>query len=420
MADEFVIKTHLKIEIWAPIVGANTFIIGRSLIGGSNVLGSGSFGWTEMNCEISEVVIDRGVDTSQGLLPKIKIGTAEITTVGSDFDPMNNSYVAINVPIRIRYYPNPDTAPTTANTLFTGSIDSMTSSYNSFGSVTTSIHVSDDMKKALSVGVPIYQTLTTATSGARILDVLSTKVVPVYSALSINYGAYTGSAIMPIESRLDTTSGELIQEAVDAEAGAFICYANGQLSSFNRDWFTSVIDSAPDVSTLSNDYGLSSVHSTDPLHYCISDAEIGFDSTQQVNSVRAELSYSSSTFIDSTTYAKCRNQDSVDLYGENAETFSLNLNAPAGNVTQYLKEWVDALIVPTSARRVYSITADAIRLDNGKLNTGLVYTEPVIGRTRVFIQRPTYTINEWYLISGVTHTITPTHWTVNQQLWKGI
>jgi hypothetical protein len=372
---------------------------------------SDSIGYLEMKTDVTGVVIEHRYEISNGLLPKIELPYMMVTLRGNTFDPLQNARVKQGAQIAMTVIPE---SPISQFPLFIGWIDEISVNYEAFGQPEITITAYNVIKQLMSPKVD-YLALAQQGCYSR-LQTLFTQARLTYTGLPAMYS--TGAVgVMPAETVADTTIGDLVQQTLDAEAGmirAEYGMSTYQVKFFNRNEVAYTVGSSP----ANNWVGFSTNHNISATHFCLNNAEITFDTNTQVNWIRAELSWDSTTYIDGTTYAACKNATSVAAYGAVTETVALNLTRPTGTPTQYLKTWVDALVLSRTPKRVKSITATPIR-PSGNLN-GYLLQKSIIDVADVTIQRGSNSISAKYLITGVRHELTPTSWSINYELFPGI
>ena len=370
-----------------------------------------STGHLELVQDVTGIVISHRYEISNGLLPKIELPYMIVTLRGNTFDPLQNPRMKQGAYISMTVKPD---SPIAQFPLFIGWIDEISVSYEAFGQAEITIVAYNVIKRLMSPKVD-YLALAQQGCFSR-MTTLFAQARTTYSGLpAVTSAGAVG--VMPAETVADTTIGDLVQQCLDAEAGmlrAQYTMSTYDVKFFNRYEVAYTVGNSP----ANNWVGFSTNHNASATHFCMNNADVAFDTNTQVNWIRAELSWDSATYIDGTTYATCKNATSVAAYGSVPETVRLNLTRPTGNPTQFLKTWVDALVLSRTPKRVRSVTCTPIT-PTGGLN-GYMLQKQIIDVADVTIQRGSNSISVKYLITGVRHEITPTSWSINYELFPGI
>lgn len=367
--------------------------------------------WQVITCSVVSVDTDNGFSLEQGLT-RPEPATARIVFTNADYDPFVNGTVRSGTPVRVRVRPNPDTAPSTWVTLFTGKIDSATASYNYKWVNTVTLDCVTDLRDYLNF------TAQPPENGTATLDVPSPAYAYQYfDAMNTAFGSeiikatssypyITQTAGYELEGFVSydpVPYGEIVNQLLDSNGGVIVYLpiygtfvGNDKLVLFFNDTELVSPTRTPDVL-------FEAAASADPTRAEFSDIVIGFDTGEIVNTVNYEttLGYSSSRV----------NTDSVQLLGDVAlDVTTLHWNDADADT------WANALALRLPERRVQSLTSPVV-LRSGQVNENLL-RDP-LDVAAVSVNNAQIIIEEIYFISRVQHNLTPHSWDTTLDLWKG-
>ena len=103
--DDFDIANDLKVEMLLPQDVNNVFVLGVSLLGGDDVLGtdeSGTLAWQDLACEVNLVRTSLGGSIASNVYFQADAGKATIQLQSWEFDPNNYSYIRPGTQVRVR------------------------------------------------------------------------------------------------------------------------------------------------------------------------------------------------------------------------------------------------------------------------------------------------------------------------------
>jgi hypothetical protein len=319
-----------------------------------------------------------------------------------EYDPFVSGVIHAGTQLRIRVRNVPDSAPDQYKTIFTGQVQSFTSSYNFQGRNIVTLQCVDWVQAWLNTRVPSY-TIAAATS----------KPSDVVSALRFDYAPagtiYIGDAqdiyFMAAQTYTNVTVGAIISDALACGLGALTTYSSdGVPTLFYRS--ESTVQSRLNSGTYKDFDTTHPGGGTTTNHICMSALELTGDSRNKPNEIIA-------TITTGDVYTR-RNQDAYDLYG----AISLETDVPIDDATG-INLWLDRLDLSANLRGVKTLQFPAIRRE-GELWDWI--GEAQLIRDAVSV---TYTIgqiafSDIYIVTRQNHSITPNGWTVTLELWKGI
>jgi len=411
----FDISQDIKVELF----GSTSFIIGVSRLGGPALLGDLTPTWHPLTCGVVSIDIERGFSVNQSILPTLEVGTARIALSGFDVDPTLNPLFTLNSQIKVSVR-----APgeTTYSPIFTGFVDDIQTQYAADGLITTSLECTDWLSKILNVTVAEGAYIAPEENFAdRVNRIFDDFVLPEYPDVDISPAWFPlfGGTTFPEEfgDRDVTTTGELLNEVMQGEAGMIVTSRTGVVYGFGRYYYDQLLDQV-DLETLSDDYGFSNTHTTSLDHFCMGDVETAFGKNEVANEITLRFS-GNVPLGDTETAVVTKNQNSINALGNLPFDAELYVAVgPSGSEEAQLQSWADDLVIPDGQVRVRTLTWSPITR-TGLLNNSWDW-DPGFHIARVRIEYASHTIDDKYIVSRITHNITPENWVMGAELWKGI
>lgn len=394
--DVFSLQDDLKIEFEGQ---SGAFIVSVSVLDGPATLStSSSVAWVDLLCKTISVSINRGVPIQLGYMTDPEPGIAEITLTTPGYDPLSNNFLHVGTPAKISVRRQPDTAPTTWTTLFTGKIKAFDVSYNADGLNLITLTLVDDLEAFLNQILPTY-----IISGApKTWYDLCDNLVTNYYEPAISYLSTTGTSLFPNYNITTPVSiGDLFNELLDGELGfVYVGRQYGALYTLSREDIRSLKGSG-------YTYQFSTVHDdNDPDHICITGLEIGARNDEIANEILFTLA------SDTTLTELNSNPDAIDLYGSVKLEATLNLY----DQTQ-LAEVAQFIVLNNNLRRVKSISTNTIRRDGTLSN--IVQNDLLFSNVGVYYNKAGVEINDEYIVTRVSDYIDGDTWDTTLELWRG-
>ena len=387
----FNIQTDLKLEV--QIVALGNFILGVSTLGGSDKLSSSATPtWTDIAANVASLDTDIGPSILSGIYTQIDPGTLNVTYQSATYDPNFNTNMRVGLPIRVSAKQNG-----TWFYIFQGLISELSVNYNYDGSNIVQLRAVDYLQELNNATIDSFSwnslTLTGVTFAAVAAAAEYSRTVVADSGVSHMIG--TGGLTI-------INCGPWLNDFVRCELGICWYSSKDDVTYFrDRNYVTSRV-----ATTAS--YEFSDVHSTAAKHVCFSDLEIGTTTDQLVNRVTA-------SYQDGTGTITRRNKDSTQLYGNYNLVISLPLSDNFAFTELY--DWIGTAVNRPMQRNVKTVTFrgqnragelyDATRVDVGDV----VSVHKTIGSN---------TIDEKFMVTNVSHSLTPTTWQTTLELWKGL
>jgi hypothetical protein len=375
--------------------------------------------WTAIQANTYDIIIDRGITIDQQVFARPSIGTATVKVNKKSLsDMLNGSPYKSNQPFRIRYKPLPDSAPTTWETIFYGLIQNVKMQYNQ-DSKTLDIEILANDFMKIFTGTQVTSFTISGTVANRsfrgVMADLATAVTAVDSRIALVQNGSGGSGTTQWATVLPPTAdgiatGEILDQLLDAELGW--CWARKSDDDILYMTRTDIDTKQASYSSWSSSAPtISNVHSNSLDHYCMDSFILSYDSDELVNKVKANL-YDAGSFISSVTV---NNSTSITNDGEQRAEYNVTFdNTGASTLTQ----WATQVANAAALESVKSVSVPAIRRDGLVSNLAKVEIGDV--QQVEFASTGLTTLQEKYMTSRIRHLITPDHWEIELDLWRGI
>jgi len=414
MISNFNIATDLKVELYLPDEASDLFILGVSLLGGTDVLagqgqfilgvselggtdvlsdGTAGFGFTWQPVEAETVGADfsLGGSIQSNMYFQPEPATASITLQSWTFDPNNNSAVRPGTMVRVRL-DNGDVQ----HTLFTGFLDTVNVTYYPGETQPNLIQIKayDFYKRLVNNRIVDFDTTgfpAGYSTPNEVLDIVADNAGIVVAAESD-----TLEGKLPLEQKSNQTSAGFINDAIQVGLGVlWIDPESNELVVKNRP--SIVLDPPEDTWTVGNNHG-------EAYHLCMSDIQVVGDIDAVANSLYVELT------SDADTNVTLEDQDSIDLYGYSSRNEAIN-TTDADELTR----WASAVFAQSPAKLVSQVETPAIDRE-GTLTVAAAFKPgTLIG---VNYTTDNIAINDYYTIVRVSHSVDVNNWYTTLELWK--
>ena len=410
MITDFKIDENLKVEFLVPDEEGNSFILGISELGGTDVLGgygefvlgvsllggedvlapSSGLKWQEVSCSTANANISIGGQVIDAIYFQPEPATASLTLQSFDLDPTVNKNIRASTRIRIRLEDEE-----LDRTLFQGSIDTINVTYYPDGLNLIQITSFDGYKNLVNSRFANWNTETFPGSGFATVDEVL-ELVGIQSGLGISDDSVSLEGKIPSVTETNVLANGIINEAL--QVGLGIIWLNQDTQEI-----TYIPRPATETGTPTT-YIIGNNHSSDPYHLCLSEINVFSDADAVYNSLTVTLA------SDDTTSLTLKDQDSIDLYGESAVDVILNTTdiTEMGNwasrvFTQNPENLVNMVVTPTIDRK--GNLTDAALFSPGT-TIGVSYTKNQLN------------IVGYYTIIKVSHRIDVDTWFTTLELWK--
>jgi hypothetical protein len=407
MIPNFAIDQNLKVEFLVPDSEGNTFILGISELGGTDVLGgfgefvlgvsllggddvlapSSGLKWEEVSCSVARASISVGGSVEDAIYFQPEPGTANLTLQSFELDPTNNKNIRASTKIRVRLE-----SEELDRILFQGTIDTIDVTYLAEGPNLIQISSFDAYKNLVNSRFGVWDTtgLGASATPSEIFE-----LVGIESGLGLSSSSVELSGLIPTVDETNVLVSSVINEALQVGLGiVWIDQETNELVVIPR---PASETGTPTTFIIGNNHG-------DDYHLCLSELNVFSDADAVYNSLNVTLA------SDDTIFVQLKDQDSIDLYGESAVDVILNttdateLSLWANRVfTQNPQNLVNRVVTP-SIDRLGTLTNAAVFTPG--MTVGVSYTNSQLD------------IVGFYTIIKVSHRIDVDNWFTTLELWK--
>jgi len=405
----FDISKDLKIELLLPQDGL--FTLGISLLGGPDVLGSGSifilgdsllgstdvlsdsarsFAWQSVECETVKVQISVGGTIDDATTFEPEPSTANFVIQSSTFDPNNNPNIRASTKIRASVQTSD-----ISRVLFIGYIDTMEVTYYTSGLNLITINAFDLYKNIVNNRIASFDTTTLPASFATPYEVFLT--------LADSLGTDLSPFSLPVEGKIpkvDLTNvipAELMNEAI--EVGLAIVWIDPITEKLTIVPRPLAGAASEDTFTIGNNHG-------DPNHLCMSEINVKSDADRIFNSLTVSRKDGGGSVV------ALKDQDLIDLYGISSLDKVINVTTNAE-----LTRWANAVFAQTSTKLVESVTTPAIDRKGNITESAFFVPGMLVG---VSYNTDNVSIEGYYSIIRVNHSIDVNTWFTTLELWRAV
>jgi hypothetical protein len=397
MITDFKVDENLKVEFLVPDAEGNSFILGISDLGGTDLLGgygefilglsllggedvlapSSGLKWQEVSCSTANVNISVGGIVQDAIFFQPQPGTANLTLQSYDLDPTVNKNIRASTRIRVRLED-----AELDRILFQGFIDTINVTYYPDGLNLIQITSFDSYKNLVNSRFANWDT-TTGFGYATVDEVL--ELVGIQSGLGISPDSVELGGKIPSVTETNVVAGGIINEALAVGLGII--------------WLDQETQEIVYIPRPSNEVGtpttyiIGNEHSSDPYHLCLA-----------YNSLKVSLQ------SDDTIRVNLKDQDSIDLYGESAIDVVLNTTD-----TTEMSVWASRVFTQNPENLVNMVVTPTIDRLGNLTDAALFSPGTTIG---VSYTRDQLDIVGFYTIIKVSHRIDVNTWFTTLELWK--
>jgi hypothetical protein len=407
MITNFAIDQNLKVEFLTPDEEGNSFILGISLLGGTDVLGgfgefilgvsllggddvlapSSGLKWQEVQCSVARAEISVGGSLEDSINFQPAPATANLVLQSYELDPTVNQNIRANTKFRVRLE-----SDEIDRILFQGFIDTIDVTYFPDGPNVIQITGFDAYKSLVNSRFAVWDTTSYGTH-IHIDEVW--ELIGIESGLGLSPESYHVGGQIPVVDETNVLVSSIVNQALQVGNGlVWLDQDTEELVVIHR---TGVQAGTPTTYIIGNNHG-------DDYHLCMSEINVFSDADAVYNSLTVFLE------SDPTIFTVRKDQDSIDLYGEAAIDVTLNTT----NLNQ-LNNWADRVFNHRSANQVNRVQTPSIdRL--GDLTNAAVFTPGMT--VGVSYTNTQLDIVGYYTIIKVSHRIDPDNWFTTLELWK--
>ncbi len=410
MITDFKLDENLKVEFLVPDAEGNSFILGISDLGGTDLLGgygefilgvsllggedvlapSSGLKWQEVSCSTANVNISVGGIVQDAIFFQPQPGTANLTLQSYDLDPTVNKNIRASTRIRVRLED-----AELDRILFQGTIDTINVTYYPDGLNLIQITSFDSYKNLVNSRFANWNTETFPGSGFATVDEIL-ELVGIQSGLGISPDSVDLGGKIPSVTETNVVAGGIINEALAVGLGII--------------WLDQETQEIVYIPRPSNETGtpttyiIGNEHSSDPYHLCLAEIGVFSDADAVYNSLKVTLA------SDDTLTVNLRDQDSIDLYGESAIDVILNTTD-----TTEMSVWASRVFTQNPENLVNMVVTPTIDRLGNLTDAALFSPGTTIG---VSYTRDQLDIVGFYTIIKVSHRIDVNTWFTTLELWK--
>ena len=413
MIPNFKIDQNLVVEFLLPDEDGNSFILGISELGGTDVLGgfgefilglsllggddvlapSSGLKWQNVGCETSNAIISIGGSISDAIYFQPEPATAQLTLQTYELDPTVNKNVRANTKIRVRL-----DSSEIDRVLFVGYIDMIDVTYYPDGPNLIRITAYDIYKSLVNTRIADWDT-TAFPAGYATTD-------EVFELIALKTGVGLSEDSLPTSGRIPAVDLEnvlvpdVINDAIDV--GLAIVWLDQDKESLTVIPRPEAETGGPTTYIIGNNHPAPGID--DPYHLCLAEINVSSDADAVYNSLKVSLT------SDGDTFVFLKDQDSIDLYGESAIDVAINTTD-----ADELARWAEAVYNQAPTKLVSQVVTPAKdRL--GTLTEAAVFTPG----TLVGVSYTTNQLNivGYYTVIRVSHEIDVDNWFTTLELWK--
>jgi hypothetical protein len=407
MIPNFQIDQNLKVEFLVPDSEGNTFILGISELGGTDVLGgfgefilgvsllggddvlapSSGLKWEEVSCSTARATISVGGSIQDAVYFQPEPASATLVLQSFELDPTNNKNIRASTRIRIRLE-----SDELDRILYQGTIDTIDVTYYPEGPNVISITSFDAYKSLVNSRFIVWDT---TSIGASATPSEIFELVGIASGLGLSPDSIDLDGKIPTVVDDDRLVSSIVNEALQVGLGlVWVDQETNELVVIPR---PTTETGTPSTWIIGNNHG-------EDQHLCMSEINVFSDADAVYNSLNVTLA------SDDTITVALKDQDSIDLYGQSAIDVTLNTtdstelalwaNRVFRNNPQNL---VNQVVTPTKDR-LGNLTQAAVFTPG--MTVGVSYTNSQLD------------IVGFYTIIKVSHRIDVDNWFTTLELWK--
>jgi hypothetical protein len=231
MIPNFQIDENLKVEFLVPDIDSNSFILGISVLDGTDVLGgfnefvidvsllggedvlapSSGLKWQEVTCSTARANISVGGSLQDSINFQPEPATAKVTLQSYELDPTNNKNIRANTKIRIRLE-----SDQIDRVLFQGFIDTIDVTYYPQGPNVIEITAFDAYKLLVNSRFAVWDT---SSFGPHIHVDETWELIGIYSGLGLSPDSYHVGGQIPTVNETNVLVSSVVNDALTVGNG---------------------------------------------------------------------------------------------------------------------------------------------------------------------------------------------------------
>ena len=336
----------------------------------------------------TEVMVSNGV-SAMGTTIDLGMKTGTIVLSAEGVDPLAGYFIKVSSPVKLvlKGYP----AGGSDTEWFYGYVKGFQRDTDANGITRVVLEIGDQIEQLMSFETTI-SVVPDQTFEERWVDI----DFAVGTSLPVNVSRVAGATVFPGIDIFETALGDTILETMLGNLGWLITTRFNTIVPMNRTYLATTLAGAhkyeihQDVTD----------HHIPPTYINVSSS-----SADIISTINASLTW------DTGTVVTVIDNDQADLYGNSTLDIELNLTDES-----QLLSWANYALTLTGNQNIKSISVDALDHRNMKLHK--VYEMEPAECVLVNVQANGINVNENYLISKVTHMITPNTWQTDLELWR--
>jgi hypothetical protein len=366
------------------------FRLGVSKLDGTDVLANAvvpAVSYVDFSEYCTEVQVSNGV-TATGSQIDLGTKTGTIVLTGDGIDPLTGYFIKVSSPVKLVLKSYPAAADTD---WFYGFIKNIERETDAYGITRVVLTIGDQIEQLMNIESTI-----SVIPDQIFEDRWASIDAAVGTAINVNVSRTTGGFTFTGIDIFEVALGDTILQTMQGELGWLITTRFDVIAPMSHTYLATTLAGAAMYE----------------IHQDVTDSHIPptyinvFSSSDSiVSTINTSLSWDLGTQVSVT------DQDQAELYGNSTLDVSLDL----ANATQLLN-WATYALTLTGKQNIKSVSVDAFDHRNMKLHK--VYEMEPAQCALVNVQANGVNVNENYLISKVSHIITPTTWQTDIELWR--
>jgi hypothetical protein len=340
----------------------------------------------------TEVMVSNGV-SAMGTTIDLGMKTGTLVFSAEGVDPFAGYFIKVNSPIKLVLTGYPSGGSDTD--WFQGFVKDIQRDTDANGITRVVITLGDQIEQLMSLETTISE-IADQTFEQRWADI----DLAVGTLINLNTSRTTSSTLFPGIDIFETALGDTILETMLGELGWLITTRFDVVVPMSRSYLATELSGLHKYEIKQEVTG-----STSAIRIPATYINVGSSSADIVSTINASLTWDPGTVITMV------DTDQADLYGNSTLDIELNL-ADEDN----LENWAFYALTLTGNQNIKSISVDALNHRNMHLHE--VYEMEPAECVLVNVQANGIDVNENYLISKVTHMITPDTWQTDLELWR--
>jgi hypothetical protein len=335
---------------------------------------------------VTEVQVSNGV-SAIGTTIDLGAKTGTIILVAQDADPLDGYFVKVSSPIKLVLTGYPSGGSDTD--WFYGFVKAIERDTDSNGLNRVVLHIGDQIEQLMNFEATIYR-------GVDSTFEMRWEDIEAVSQQTIDFANTGGGFTFPTIDIFEVPLADTILETMQGELGWLITTRFNAITPISHTVLESRLAG-------SHDYEINESLTGTKIRPTYLNQSASSESL--ISTINAALTWDPATVVSVT------DQDQADLYGNS----TLDIEVMLADETN-LTAWANYAITLTGQQNIKALSVDGINHRNAQLFN--VYEMEPGECVLVNVQSGATQINENYLISKVTHMITPNTWQTDLELWR--